>query len=154
MFQTCIDFLVCSCLTIHNITTSTKKSCEENNPYILQPWAHTGLHTSKAGSERLPKITEAVLHSPLRPSKAVRLPARLKMPQKSNWEFSPTQGATIHQTMIGTVAFCPTTFDSFSEVVCCDAAGQAKCFHVWPVIAFIQQMLQLVLSDDLKLNKK
>lgn len=117
-----------------------KDNKKENNPYILQPRAHTGLHTSKPGGNGLLRFTQAVLHSPLRPSKALQLPAWLKKPQKCNWKFRPTQGATIHQTVIGTVAFYPTT-DSRSKVVCyrwvlwCSPASKAfsgldsHCFY-------------------------
>lgn len=102
------------------------------------------------------KITEAVLHSPLRPSKAVRVPAHPEKPHKSNRKFRPTLGATIYQTATGTITFYPTTF-VFRRLIAfhkwlvtdefCDAAAQAKCFHVRSVSVFIQQLLQLVRSD-------
>lgn len=113
------------------------------------------LHTSKAGGARLPKITQAVLHSPLRPSKAARVTGPTEQPQKSNWKCSPTQGATIYQTVIGTVAFYLTTFVLRGLVLfrwfvtdeTRDAAGQEKHFYVRSVIAFIQQMVRPGFSD-------
>lgn len=102
--------------------------------------SNRALHQSGA---RWPKITEAVLHLPLDPSKAVQAPARMEKPQRKNWKFRPTTLATIYQTAIGTVTFYPTTFVLKGLIVVhkwfvtdgfLDAAGQVKGFHDRSVI--------------------
>lgn len=72
MLQTCLDFVVCSCLTILNITAGATKWCQHNNSYILQPAGITHIHSSKDGGARAATkkkrgcfaFTFRVLHKP------------------------------------------------------------------------------------------
>lgn len=106
VFQTCLDFVVCSCLTILNITAGATKWCQHNNSYILQPAGITHIHSSKDGGARAAtnnnnkkKKTQRLFCIHLsRPSQTACTPAWLEMPRKSHWDYYPTRAAAIYQS--------------------------------------------------------
>lgn len=121
VFQTCLDFVVYSCLTILNITAGATKWCQHNNSYILQPAGITHIHSSKDGGARAAtnkkKSAEAVLHSPFASFTNRMRTSPTEDAAEKSLELLPHAGSC--HLSERTVAFRPNNFCLSWECCCC-----------------------------------
>lgn len=135
-WQTCIDSVVYSCLTILNITTGTTKWCEEHNPYILQPRDNTdsyikGWRGRAAKKHRLVCIYLYVLQ------KQYAYQPNWRSHRKFIWISDPHKELSVlrHAGTFCHISFVLGAFESLTWFVTddpCNAAGQAALALINP----------------------